>query len=117
MIKITINRVRDYLRKERLRRFLFLKPGNISAGKINAIADSNQSPQEGLKEREFRASLRSFQNGLKGREREVFALRFGNGYTIKEISELTGISQSSVKTHLYRSLEKAQKRLADWRNP
>jgi len=117
LIKITINKVKDYFRRERLRRLLFLKPGNISAHQINIIADSNQSPLETLKEKQLKASLRDFQNALKGREREVFALRFGNEYTIKEISGLIGISQSSVKTYLYRALEKAQKHLADWSRP
>ena len=117
LIKITINKVRDYFRRERLRRLLFLKTGNISAHQINIIADSNQSPLESLEEKQMKASLRAFQNALKGREREVFALRFGNGYTIKEISELIGVTQSSVKTYLYRALEKAQKHLADWSRP
>jgi len=115
LIKITINRVRDYLRKEKLRRLLFLRPGNISDNQINTMADSDQSPQEILKEKQLQAHVRAFQDGLKGREREVFSLRFGNDYTIKEISELTGISQSSVKTYLYRALGKAQRYLADWK--
>ena len=117
LIKIAINRVRDYLRKEKLRRLLFLRPGNISTNQINMTADNDQSPQKILKEKQLQASLRTFQNSLKGREREVFALRFGNEYTIKEISELTGISQSSVKTYLYRALDKAQNHLADWKKP
>ncbi len=115
LIKITINKVRDHFRKEKLRRLFFLKPGTISDNQLNMIADTNQSPQENLKDKQLRASLRSFQNGLKGREREIFALRFGNEYTIKKISELTSISQSSVKTYLYRALDKAQKHLDDWR--
>ncbi len=115
LIKITINRVRDYLRKEKLKRLLFLRPGNISDNQINTMADIDKSPQEILKEKQLQARVRAFQDGLKGREREVFSLRFGNDYTIKEISELTGISQSSVKTYLYRALDKAQLYLADWK--
>ncbi len=115
LIRITINRVRDYFRKEKLRRLLFLRPENISDNQINTMADSDQSPQEILKEKQLHAHVRAFQDGLKGREREVFSLRFGNEYTIKEISELTGISQSSVKTYLYRALDKAQDYLADWK--
>ena len=115
LIRITINKVRDHLRKERLRRLLFIKPGTISDNQLNTIADGNQSPQEMLKQKQLRASVRAFQRGLKGREREVFALRFGNRCTIKEISAVTGISQSSVKTYLYRALAKAQKHLAEWR--
>jgi RNA polymerase sigma-70 factor (ECF subfamily) len=117
LIRITINRVRDYFRKEKLRRLLFLRPRNISDNQINAMADTTQSPQEILKEKQLQAHVRAFQDGLKGREKEVFSLRFGNEYTIKEISELTGISQSSVKTYLYRALDKAQNHLADWKTP
>ena len=117
LIRITINRVRDYLRKEKLRRLLFFLPKNISDNQINTMADSGQSPHTMLKEKQLQAHVRAFQDGLKGREKEVFSLRFGNDYTIKEISELTGISQSSVKTYLYRALDKAHNYLADWKTP
>ena len=117
LIRITINRVKDYLRREKLKRLLFLWPGKISENQINTMADNNQSPHKILKEKQLQAHVRAFQDGLKGREREVFSLRFGNEYTIKEISELTGISQSSVKTYLYRALDKAQNYLADWKTP
>lgn len=115
LIRITINRVRDYLRKEKLRRLFFVRPGTDITDKVNRRADSMQSPEKRLLEKQTRASLRAFQRSLRGREKEVFALRFGSGYTIKEISELTGISQSSVKTHLYRGLEKARKHRDRWR--
>jgi len=117
LIRITINRVRDYLRRKKLKRLLFLRPGNISDIQINTMADSDQSPQEILKEKQLQTHVRAFQDGLRGREKEVFSLRFGNEYTIKEISELTGISQSSVKTYLYRALDKAHNYLADWKTP
>jgi RNA polymerase sigma-70 factor (ECF subfamily) len=117
LVRITINKVRDHIRKERLRRLVFVKSGAFSDREINAMADEHQSPEAMLSEKQFRASVKAFQRGLKGRENEVFALRFGNGYTIKEISKTTGLSQSSVKTYLYRALGKAQKHLAEWRNP
>jgi RNA polymerase sigma factor (sigma-70 family) len=115
LIKITINKVRDYFRKEKIKRLLFLHPGKISDYQIDTMADNNQSSQDMLQEKQLQAHVRSFQDGLKGREREVFSLRFGNNYTINEISELIGISQSSVKTYLYRALGKARRYLADWR--
>ena len=115
LIRITINRVKDYLRKEKLRRLLFFRPGSISDYQIDTVADSEKSPQTILKEKQLQAHIMAFQDGLRGREREVFSLRFGSDYTIKEISELTGISQSSVKTYLYRALDKAQNYLAEWK--
>jgi RNA polymerase sigma-70 factor (ECF subfamily) len=117
LVRITINKVRDHLRKERLRRLLFLKPGTFSDRQLTLVADGDQSPEEILREKQFRESFAAFQSGLKGRENEVFALRFGNGYSIREISEVMGISQSSVKTYLYRAIEKAKEHLAEWRNP
>ena len=115
LIRITINRVKDYLRKEKLRRLLFFRSGSMSDNQINAMADSDKSPQEIVKEKQLQVHVMAFQDGLKGREREVFSLRFGNDYTIKEISELIGVSQSSVKTYLYRALDKAHNYLADWK--
>ena len=117
LIRITINRVRDHLRGEKLRRLLFLKPGRTFDNEIETVADRDPSPHEKVSGNQLRATLRTFQRGLRGRQRVVFALRFGNGYTIREISELTGMSQSSVKTHLYRALDKAQKHLSEWSTP
>jgi RNA polymerase sigma factor (sigma-70 family) len=115
LIRITINKVRDYLRKEKVKRLLFLRPEKSSDDHIHTIADSDRSSHEKLQEKQLQAHVRSFQDGLKGREREVFSLRFGSDCAIKEISGLLGISQSSVKTYLYRALEKAKGYLADWK--
>jgi len=42
-------------------------------------------------------------------EREVFLLRFMDHLNIKEISQVLKRSESSVKTHLYRALQKFRK--------
>ena len=115
LIRITINKVKDHLRKEKLRKLLFFRSGNMSDNQINEMADTDKSPYKILKEKQLQAHVMAFQDDLKGREREIFSLRFGNDYTIKEISELIGISQSSVKTYLYRALDKAHNYLADWK--
>jgi len=115
LIRITINRVKDYLRKEKVRRLLFFRSESMADNQINEMADSDKSPHTILKEKQLKAHVMAFQHGLKGREKEVFSLRFGNDYTIKEISELIDISQSSVKTYLYRALDKAHNYLADWK--
>jgi RNA polymerase sigma-70 factor (ECF subfamily) len=39
-------------------------------------------------------------------EREVFMLRFMDHLTIREVSEVMKKNESTVKTHLYRSLQK-----------
>jgi len=109
LIRITINKVKDHIRKEKLRRLFFLRPENMNDGAIFTIKDKSPSPHENMENQQLREKIRSFQKSLKGREREVFALKFGCEYTIKQISSLTGIGQSSVKTYLYRALNKAKK--------
>ena len=117
LIRITINRVRDHLRKKGLKRLFFMDSGDLSGGTLDKIEDNKKSPLQSLEEKEFHDRMSRFQKVIKGREREVFALRFGNGLSIKEISEVIGINQSSVKTYLYRSLEKARNHFVDWRKP
>ncbi|MBW2078296.1 MAG: sigma-70 family RNA polymerase sigma factor [Deltaproteobacteria bacterium] len=117
LIRITINRVRDHLRGEKLKRLLFSRPGKTFDNQIETIADRAPSPLDKVSGNQLRAALRTFQRGLRGRQREVFALRFGSGYTIREIAELTGMSKSSVKTHLYRALARVQKQVSEWSTP
>lgn len=109
LIRITINKVKDHIRKEKLRRLSFLRPENMNDDAIYKVKDKSPSPHENMESQQLTEKIRSFQTSLKGREREVFALKFGCEYTIKEISSLTGIGQSSVKTYLYRALNKARK--------
>ena len=113
LIRITINKVKDYIRKEKLKRVLFLKPENTKDQTITMVKDNSPSPYEKLEQKQLRKKLQSFQNSLKGREREVFSLRFGCEYSIKDISALIGIGQSSVKTYLYRALDKATRNFKD----
>jgi len=117
LIRITINRVRDHLRGEKLKRLVFLKPGKALDNEIETVADMDPSPHEKVSGNQLQAIIKEFQLSLRGRQKVVFALRFGSGYTIREISELTGMSQSSVKTHLYRALDKAQTQLSEWSAP
>ena len=46
---------------------------------------------------------------LSSMEREVFLLRFMDHLNIKEISQVLKRSESTVKTHLYRALQKFRK--------
>ena len=42
---------------------------------------------------------------LEVKYREIIVLRFMEDMTIKEIAQVTGINESTVKTRLYRALE------------
>ena len=62
--------------------------------------------------RELRDTLRRAVSKLEGRQAEMVALRFFEGYTNKEISQMMGISQILVAVTLHRAKSKLQKELA-----
>ena len=55
---------------------------------------------------DFWKQIQSFLDKLSRMEREVFLLRFMDHLSIKEISQALAKSESTVKTHLYRSVNK-----------
>jgi RNA polymerase sigma-70 factor (ECF subfamily) len=61
---------------------------------------------DNLMAKDFWKKVELFLNELSRMEREVFSLRFMDHLSIKEISQTLGKSESTVKTHLYRSISK-----------
>ena len=50
------------------------------------------------------AAARAVIDRLPPRQRQLWGLRFDEGWTLPEIAESTGLTQSTVKTHLERAL-------------
>jgi RNA polymerase sigma-70 factor (ECF subfamily) len=50
------------------------------------------------------ARVRALVERLPPRQRQLWGLRFDEGWTIPEIAEATGIGAETVKTHLSRAL-------------
>ena len=50
-------------------------------------------------------------SSLSARQRQVLELHFFEGYSFKEISELTGETLGNVRHHYYRAIEKLRKNL------
>jgi RNA polymerase sigma-70 factor (ECF subfamily) len=106
LFKIAVNRVRDFNRKKRFRAL------------FSSLDDSDKVPQsyeetrdhpealDKLMVQDFWKQVGSFLDKLSRMEKEVFILRFMDHLSIKEISQALGKSESTVKTHLYRSIKK-----------
>lgn len=101
LYRIALNRVRDFHRKRRLWSFL-----PISSVEESTQLRSNGDAFEQMMEKEFWQQLRRLTGELSRKEREVFILRYLDELTIREIGETLSISESTVKTHLYRALGK-----------
>lgn len=104
LYRIALNAVNDFLRKKRLRSiFTLFTREQEEVG----IADSqDRGGPDYLERKEFWARLKGFLSRLSASEREVFRQRFLDGLSIREISEVMGKNESTVKTHLYRAVEK-----------
>ena len=71
------------------------------------------SPEEELNRKEFREGLNRFLGTLSERERKLFVSRYWYLRSIRELSEKTGLSESYVKTQLFRTRGKLRTFLAE----
>lgn len=116
LVRIALNRVRDHYRKKRVMRiFKDIDDDEIT---VEPDRDSERNPDvvEEIIKREFWKTIGSMIDTLPRMEREVFLLRFFDHHNIREIADILKKSESTVKTHLYRSLGKFRKepRIRKW---
>lgn len=106
LYSIAVNRVRDFYRKKRLLSFFGLMGEEGSSEAPEDRPDHGPGALEQLVREEFWVRVRQLSETFSGAEREVFFLRFLDNLSIKEISHTLHKSESAVKTHLYRALQK-----------
>lgn len=71
------------------------------------------SAEDSIRQREFQEFLNRFLDCLGETERKIFVSRYWYLRSVKYISEKTGLSESNVKTMLFRTREKLRKHLAE----
>jgi RNA polymerase sigma-70 factor (ECF subfamily) len=109
IFRIAVNRARDFNRRKR---FLSLFEPLADHEKERELPerDSNGHPSMDAIDREtFWREVGSYLEKLSRKEREVFTLRFVDHLNIRETSEVLGVGESAIKTHLYRALSKFRK--------
>jgi RNA polymerase sigma-70 factor (ECF subfamily) len=106
LYQIALNRVRDFNRKKRFRNLFSAFGDTPETVKTPVDADHPPEALDHLMAQDFWKQVELFLNKLSYMEREVFSLRFMDHLSIKEISQALGKSESTIKTHLYRSIGK-----------
>lgn len=103
LYRIALNAINDFLRKKRLRSIftLFTRERDDSE-----VPDPIRGGSDYLERKEFWTRLNEFFSRLSPSEREVFRLKFLDGLCIREIAEVMEKNESTIKTHLYRAVEK-----------
>jgi RNA polymerase sigma-70 factor, ECF subfamily len=105
--RILINGCLDR-RKARGRRDRWFVGGEISApdeARASAAAPPSD-PEHRLLSRERRAKLAGAIDRLDGRQRTVFMLCHYGDCTPREVSQMTGLNESTVRVHLFRAARK-----------
>ena len=76
-----------------------------------AIPDRQQSPEAAALVREQVQAIWRAAASLPGRQRTVFLLRFVEDMELREIAEVTGMKEGTVKAHLFRALQSVRAKL------
>lgn len=110
LTRILINGCLDR-QKARTRRSRWMLPAADAGRRDQATIDratrpSDRSPEELLLAREWRGQLVDAVRRLPGRQRLVFILCHYADHSTRDVAAITGLSESTVRVHLFRAIRK-----------
>lgn len=106
MYKIIINLCFDKLKSKRRKRLLFRDVPEENMEFISGIDIEKE-----LSDKQLVEIIKYLSKGLSEKQRVVFVLRDLEDMTINEVSEITGMPGSSVKTNLFLARQNIRKKL------
>lgn len=114
--RILINGCLDRI-KARKRREKWLAPPSIDPSGVERnptefLPARGPSPEEYVLRQERRRQLQAALSQLPERQRLVFVLSHFEGRSSREVSELTGLNESTVRVHLFRAIRRLRGLLA-----
>ncbi len=108
LYRVAVNRVHDYHRRKRVRSFFLFFGDREDVGDADDLRHPEPGALDLMVHNEFRKAMKAFLERLSSMERDVFQLRFMEQLGIAEIGRVLDKNESTVKTHLYRAVKKAQ---------
>jgi RNA polymerase sigma-70 factor (ECF subfamily) len=106
LYRIAINRVRDFHRKKKFLAFFGITEEKDEAEPADVELHSRPEALDKVIRDEFWSHVTQLTTRFSRMEKEVFALRFIDELSLKEIAQTLHKSESAVKTHLYRAIKK-----------
>jgi RNA polymerase sigma-70 factor (ECF subfamily) len=111
----------DHLRKRALRRHPSLDEPGQKGGKDGdgpSLGERTEDPKASVEReatgRELAVKIAAAVEALPDDQREVFLLREGSNLPFKEIAEITGVPENTVKSRMRYALERLQGTLSDY---
>ena len=108
---ITKNTIRDYYRNKKIRneRMQFPQPSETaSARNVLEVIDGHTGPRTKAGKQDRHRMLLEGLDKIDRKYSEVIFLRYIDGLSRKEMAELLGVAEDTVKTRLRRALEKVK---------
>jgi len=118
LFAIATNLHRDELRKKKIRRLVFsdqpidTDDAESGARERPAGVPGTKRPADGFA---IRDALRKAMKKLTHRQRTIFVLMYVEGFKIREVSEILGKPEGTVKSTLHRALEILRGELEEFR--
>jgi RNA polymerase sigma-70 factor (ECF subfamily) len=107
LTRIAINLVRDHTRTDNFRFWKKAHATAIDADELKArLPHPSASAETDLIARERLTHIWEAVETLSSRQRTIFLLRFVDELELNEIAEITALPLPTVKSHLYRALDK-----------
>jgi RNA polymerase sigma-70 factor (ECF subfamily) len=104
LLTIARNVLIDHIRSVRTRR-------HVGLDELRDLAVDAPSPEERMLRREAVAGVLEAMAQMSQEDREVLSLRFGGDLDIPEIAALLGLRAGTVRTRLWRALERLRERM------
>lgn len=116
LMKIAVNLVHDFGRNRRLQFWKRLNTDGVNPGDFSDhLPASGISPEDRVSLKEQVEIIWQASRSLPDRQRTVFLLRFVEDMDLLEIAAATGMTEGTVKIHLFRAIHAIRERLGSWR--
>ena len=113
LFTIAHNTTIDHLRRKSLQTVPLETDGEESDPLDRLPVDETVSPERAAMSRDLARAFEQELQAIRPEYAEILVLRFQEGLTYEEISEVTGLPMGTVKTHLFRARRQLASRLTD----
>jgi RNA polymerase sigma-70 factor (ECF subfamily) len=116
LFSVAVNLYRDELRRRKVRRF-FLggEPGHMDYDNPESGAAAASAVSPNVDDFMIREGLAKAMNKLSPKQKTIFVLTYIEGFKIREVSELLGKAEGTIKCTLHRALTVLRGELKDFR--
>jgi RNA polymerase sigma-70 factor, ECF subfamily len=118
--RILVNNCLDRRKSQARRTRWLVSTSDVGWGDTSGLdrtaRDPERSPEQLVLAREWREHLAAAVKTLPDRQRMVFLLCHLEDHTTRDVADMTGLSESTVRVHLFRALRKLRVAMEDHRH-